>query len=108
MSTINATLSAKAINSSYTGSEDHQAHKFSDTEETSSIAYLRVKNSALATCVSRLNDTIEIVKNKFKVDIKITLVKDGKYNGYFKIITDSDEAMEFSKSLLLESETDKD
>ena len=103
MSTINATLSNKAIHSSYTGSEESPLNKLSDTEEPS-IAYIKVKTNTLETCNNTLKTIVEKVNKQFNVELEINLINEGKYNGYFKIISESPDAIEFSKSLLLETE----
>ena len=104
MSTVNATMSTKAINSSYTGSDDNMANKLSDTEDTP-VEYIKVKLTKLEVCNNRLNGIINKVTDEFSVDLQVKLVTDGKYSGYFKITSESDKAIEYTKSLLLKSET---
>jgi hypothetical protein len=94
-------MSTRAINSSYTGSDDNTANKLSDTDDTT-IDYIKVKLTTLEVCKNKLNGIINKVTKELSVDIQVTLVKDGKYSGYFKIISESDKAIEYTKSHLLE------
>ena len=107
MSTVEATISTQAIESSYNDSHDRSYDKISDSDENI-IDYLKVKTEALERCNNKLEQITKIITDQYSQTVFISLVDNGNYKGYYKIIADHPNIIETTKTLLLKEEKYKE
>lgn len=110
MSTIEATLSTRAVVSSLNESDEVVSSKVSEQEENSNeMAYLKVKTKKIQVCLNQLENIISSIAEKFAVKVDISLLDEGHYREYFRISSDTScpDAIEEVKRMLLEIENKK-
>ena len=107
MSTIEATLSTRAVVSSVNESDEVLSNKVSEQEENNNeIAYLKVKTKKIKVCLNHIENIVTTIEDKFAVKVDISLLEDGHYREYFRISSNPfcPDAIEEVKRMLLEIE----
>lgn len=101
-STIDGTLSAKIVTSSYADSEDNIS-RLSDVDETV-INYIKVKTTAQKKCQGAIPNITKLIEEIYATNIDIKLIGEGNYKGYFIIISESKKSIDLAKQHLLQIE----